>query len=156
MPFDKTGSDEEREYLVDGLAEETIASLGQVAPEHLTVFSRSSIAAYQRMGKSLADMGRDLKVDYVVESAVRVEPNRLRVTPRLIRAADGEQVWSASYDRELANMLGVRELSTTIAEQIRLQLVPHGTGKPGEPADPESGRVRHISARAVLREPAEP
>jgi serine/threonine-protein kinase len=42
-----------------------------------------------------------------------------------VRVTDGEQIWSASIDRELTNVLGLqRELSIAIAEQIRLSLSP--------------------------------
>jgi tetratricopeptide (TPR) repeat protein len=49
----------------------------------------------------------------------------LRVTSKLIRLPDHVQVWSASYDREPTSMLGVQqELSTAIAEQIRIRVSP--------------------------------
>ena len=43
LPFENLGGDPEREYLADGLAEETIASLGQIDPEHLSVIGRTSM-----------------------------------------------------------------------------------------------------------------
>jgi len=130
LPFENVGGDPEREYLADGLAEETISSLGQIDPDRLSVTGRTSIIAYKRMGKSLAEIGRELRADYVVEGAVRAEGDRLRLSSKLIRAADQAQMWSTSYDRELTNIVGLhRELSTAIAEQVRLQLVPDRVGE---------------------------
>lgn len=58
-----------------------------------------------------------------MEGSIRAAGERLRITSKLIRVPDQVQVWSASYDREPASMLGLqRELSTAIAEQIRLRL----------------------------------
>jgi TolB-like protein/DNA-binding winged helix-turn-helix (wHTH) protein/Tfp pilus assembly protein PilF len=125
LPFEILGGDPEREYLADGLAEDTIAALGQVDPEHIGVIGRTSIMVYKRTTKSLADIGHELGADYLVESSLRAENDRLRITSKLIRVRDQLQVWSESYDREPTTMLGLqRELSTVIAEQIRIRLSP--------------------------------
>ena len=47
LPFENLGSDPEREYLADGLTEETIATLGQIDPEHLSVIGRTSTHGLQ-------------------------------------------------------------------------------------------------------------
>ncbi len=125
LPFENLGGDSDREYLADGFTEETIASLGQVDPEHLHVIGRTSTMAYKGAGKSLAVIGHELGVDYLVESSIRAENGHLRVICTLIRVSDQVQVWSASYDREPTSILGVQqELSTAIAGQIVLHLSP--------------------------------
>jgi TolB-like protein/DNA-binding winged helix-turn-helix (wHTH) protein/Flp pilus assembly protein TadD len=125
LPFDNLSGDPEREYLAAGLAEETIASLGQVDPQRLSVIARTSTLAYKRTTKSAAEIGRELGADYLVESSIRAESSLLRITSKLIRAKDQLQVWSESYDREPTSMLGLQqELSAAIAEQIRLRLSP--------------------------------
>jgi TolB-like protein/DNA-binding winged helix-turn-helix (wHTH) protein/tetratricopeptide (TPR) repeat protein len=125
LPFENLSGDPDREYLADGLAEETTASLGQVDPERVSVVGRTSMMAYKRTTKSVAEIGRELGTDYLVESTIRAEGGRLRVTCKLIRVRDQIQVWSESYDREPTSMLGLQqELSTAIAQQIRLRLSP--------------------------------
>jgi TolB-like protein/DNA-binding winged helix-turn-helix (wHTH) protein len=123
LPFENLSGDPNREYLAEGLAEETIVSLGQMDPERMRVVGRTSIMAYKGTTKSLAAIGRELGTDYLVEGSIRSEGAQLRVTSKLIRVRDQIQVWSQSYDRQPASMLGVqRELSTAIAEQIQLRL----------------------------------
>ena len=125
LPFENIGSDPDREYLADGLTEETIATLGQIDPEHLSVIGRTSTMAYKGTRKSLAAIGSELSVDYLMEGSIRGESGVLRITAKLIRVRDQAQVWSASYDRQPTSMLGVQqELSTAIAKQIRLRLSP--------------------------------
>ena len=125
LPFENFSGDADREYLADGLAEETIASIGQVDPEHVSVIGRTSIMVYKRTTKSLAEIGRELGVDYLLESSLQAEKGRLRVTSKLIRACDQVLLWSAVYDRKPDSMLEVqRELSTAIAEQVRFRLSP--------------------------------
>ena len=126
LPFENLAGDPERQYLADGLTEETIASLGQMDPERVAVIGRQSMMLYKRnTTKSLADIGREVGSDYLLESSLRAEGGRFRITAKLIRASDQVQVWSESYDREPVSMLGLqRELSAAIAQQIRLQLSP--------------------------------
>jgi TolB-like protein/Flp pilus assembly protein TadD len=125
LPFENLSADPEREYLADGLTEETIAALGQIDPDHLSVIGRTSVMSYKRATKSLAEIGRELAAAYLIESSIRAEGGRLRITSKLIRVSDQVQIWSASYDSEPSSMLTFqRELSAAIAEQIRLRLAP--------------------------------
>ena len=74
--------------------------------------------------KTAAEIGQELSVDYLVESSIQAEGGRLRVTATLIRVRDQEHVWSQSYEREPTSLLGLQqELSTAIAEQVRVQAV---------------------------------
>ncbi len=126
LPFADLGVAGESGYLADGLTEETIASLGQIDPERVGVIGRQSMMVYRdNTSKSLADIGRELGADYLLESSLRAEGGRFRIISKLIRARDQVQVWSESYDREPTSLLGLqRELSVAIAEQIRLRLSP--------------------------------
>jgi TolB-like protein/Flp pilus assembly protein TadD len=125
LPFENLSSDPEREYLADGLTEETIAALGQIDPAHLSVIGRTSIMAYKRTTKTAFEIGSELRVAYLIEGSLRAEGGRLRIMSRLIRVRDQVQTWSASYDSEPGSMLTFqRELSMAIAQQVRLQLSP--------------------------------
>ena len=125
LPFELLGSDAEREYLADGLTEETIASLGQIDPAHLSVIARTSTRGYKGTTKSVAAIGRELGADYLVAGSVRIENRRLRVTSTLSRVRDQVQIWAHSYDNEPESLLELqREMSTAIAHQVRLRLSP--------------------------------
>jgi TolB-like protein len=125
LPFANLSDDPAREHLADGLTEETIAALGQVGCEHLSVIGRTSTLRFKRTRKSLADVGRELGADYLVESSIRGESDGLRVTSRLVRVRDQAQVWSASYDREPVHLLRLqREICTAIANGVRARLSP--------------------------------
>jgi TolB-like protein/DNA-binding winged helix-turn-helix (wHTH) protein len=125
LPFENMSGDPERDYLADGLAEETIASLGQIDPDHVMVIGRTSVMTYKRTTKSIATIGKELGVDYLVEGSVRAEGDQLRVTSKLIRVTDQVQIWSESFDRSPASVLALqRELSAVIAQQVRLRLSP--------------------------------
>ena len=125
LPFENLDRDVEQEYLADGLTEETIVALGQIDPERLHVVGRTSSMVYRRTTKPLADIGGELGVDYLLESSVRREGLRFRITSTLIRMQDHSHVWTATYDREPGTLLGLQaELGRAIAQQIHLRLSP--------------------------------
>lgn len=125
LPFENLGAGQEHDYLADGFTEEATAALGQIDPDHLSVIGRTSVLSYKRTTKSLAAIGRELGATYLVEGSIRAEGRRWRVTVRLIRASDQVQIWSASFDSEPSSILEFqRQLSTAIAEQVRLRLSP--------------------------------
>jgi TolB-like protein/DNA-binding winged helix-turn-helix (wHTH) protein/Flp pilus assembly protein TadD len=123
LPFENFGSDPERQYLAQGFTDETAASLAQIDPERLSVKGRT--LGYKGTTKSASEIGRELSVDYLVEGSIRVEGARVRVMATLTRVRDQEHVWSQSYEREPTSLLGLQqELSTAIAEQVRLRVAP--------------------------------
>ncbi len=125
LPFDNLNGDQETDYLASGLTEDTIVSLGRINPERVRVIGRTSMIAYKGTTKSVAEMGRELGADYLVESSLRAESSHLRITARLIRVRDQVQVWSDSFDRNTSSILGLQqEISSAIAEQVRTRLSP--------------------------------
>lgn len=125
LPFENLGAGPEREYLADGLTEETIIALGRVGADDLSVIGRTSVMRYKHTTRSLAEIGRELEVAYLLESSLRAEGGHLRIASKLIRVKDQVQIWSASYDSEPSSLLAFqRELSIALAEQVRLRLSP--------------------------------
>jgi TolB-like protein len=125
LPFENLAAGQDHDYLADGFTEEATAALGQIDPDHLSVIGRTSVRSYKRTTKSLAEIGRELGATYLVEGSIRAEGRHWRVTVGLIRASDQVQIWSASFDSEPSSILEFqRQLSTAVAEQIRLRLSP--------------------------------
>jgi TolB-like protein/DNA-binding winged helix-turn-helix (wHTH) protein/Flp pilus assembly protein TadD len=125
LPFDNLNRDADTDYLASGLTEDTIVSLGRINPEGVSVIGRTSMIAYRGTTKSLAEIGRELGTDYLVESSLRAESSHLRITARLIRVRDQVQIWSDSFDSNTSSILGLQqEISSAIAEQVRARLSP--------------------------------
>ncbi|HEU5403801.1 MAG TPA: winged helix-turn-helix domain-containing protein, partial [Terriglobales bacterium] len=125
LPFENIGGSPHTQYMADGLTEEVIASLGQVDPARIRVIGRTSVMAYKGSTKSVAEIGHELRATFVLESSMRTEGGRIRVTAKLIRAEDQVQLWGSSFDAEPTSMLNFQhELSRALAEQIRLRLLP--------------------------------
>jgi TolB-like protein/DNA-binding winged helix-turn-helix (wHTH) protein/Flp pilus assembly protein TadD len=125
LPFVNLDDNPERNYLATGLTDETSASLARIDPQHLTVKGRTQ--PYKGTTKTAAAIGQELSVDYLVESSIRAEGSRVRVAVALLRVRDQAHVWSQMFDRESTSLLTLQqELSTAIAEQVRLTLSPEG------------------------------
>ena len=125
LPFENLTGDATREYLVDSITEEAIAVLGQMDPLRLAVVGRTSVMAYKNKARPPAEIARELDAEYLLESSFRAEGARVRVTSRLIRAADQVPLWSGTFDSEPASLLEFeRDLCAALAAQIRLQIAP--------------------------------
>jgi len=125
LPFENLSAQPEREYVADGLTEEVITSLGLIDPEHLRVIARTTMMVYKRTPKTLAQIAAELQAAYIIESSIRAEGERLRITSKLIRVRDQVQLWSMSYDSQPRSLLEFQqEISRIIGEQIRLRLSP--------------------------------
>jgi TolB-like protein/Tfp pilus assembly protein PilF len=136
LPFENLSNNPEQEYFSDGLTEETISRLGQINSEHLGVIARTSSMAYKRTSKSIAEIGRDLGVDYILESSVRREGQQIRITSQLIRVVDQTHLWASNYDRDAGSFLGVQsELGSAIADQVKVKLLPQASPAAGRTLD---------------------
>jgi eukaryotic-like serine/threonine-protein kinase len=121
LPFANLSADKENEYFGDGLAEEVINALGQVPG--LQVAGRTSSFVFRGKDIELAEVGRRLNVDYLLEGSVRRAGNRIRVTTQLIKAADGFHLWSERFDRELTDIFAIQdEVTHAIASALRIKL----------------------------------
>lgn len=121
LPFLDLSRDASQEYFADGLTEETIAALGAIEP--LGVIARTSSMAYKGTTKTVSQIGRELGVQYVLESSVRREADRVRVTAQLIRVKDQTHVWAQSYESSSTSLLDVQnQLARAIAAQVQIKL----------------------------------
>lgn len=123
LPFENLSGDAGEEYFSDGLTEETIARLGQMAPQTLGVIARTSAMTYKQTRKTVAQIGAELSVQYVLEGGVRREGERVRITAQLIRVQDQAHLWAQTFDSKLDSILGVHgEMAAAIAEQVKARL----------------------------------
>jgi serine/threonine-protein kinase len=117
LPFVNLSADRENEYFSDGITEELITTLGQVPG--LRVASRTSAFTYKNKSVDVREVGRQLGAASVVEGTVRRSGNTLRVSAQLVDAATGYDLWSATYDREAADVFAIQEeISRAIATRL--------------------------------------
>jgi TolB-like protein/Tfp pilus assembly protein PilF len=121
LPFANMSADKENEYFGDGLAEEVINALAHIPG--LQVAGRTSSFVFRGKDVELAEVGRRLNVEHLLEGSVRRAGNRVRVTAQLIKAADGFHLWSERYDREWTDIFAIQdEITHAIASSLRIRL----------------------------------
>src|SRR5207245_1875530 len=140
--------DSKPDYITFGLAEDTRAKLGQLDPAHLGVIAATSskiVAA-----KPISEIGRVLKVKYVLEGSVQRAGDQVRINVQLIQVSDQTHLWADSFTRELSDVLQVEsDVSAAIARQILATLPlppqPAPSLRPGtvHAATPEIAESRH-------------
>jgi TolB-like protein len=88
LPFENLTGDPQKDYLADGLTEETISQLARLNPEQLGVIARTSVMGYKRKNERLDQIGRNLSVQYVLENSLRESGTHIRLTAQLIQVKD--------------------------------------------------------------------
>jgi serine/threonine-protein kinase len=122
LPFENLSPDSSQAYFAEGLADELVTSLSMV--EGLRVAARTSTSALLRQGLDLKGIAARLDVQAVLEGSLRVSGNRVRVSTRLVKVADGSSIWSESYDRDATDVLRIQEeVATAIVGKLRGRLV---------------------------------
>jgi TolB-like protein len=125
LPFANLTGDSSHGYFSDGLTEEIISQLGRLRRHQLGVIARTSSTTYKISEKSIATIGRELAVDYVVEGSVRRCVDRVRITARLVNIVSQLNVWFESYDRHLADIFVLQtEVAARIAGSVAVKLFP--------------------------------
>jgi TolB-like protein/DNA-binding winged helix-turn-helix (wHTH) protein/Tfp pilus assembly protein PilF len=123
LPFENLTGDPNKDYLADGLTEETISQLGRLNPERLGVIARTSVMGYKHKDVRLDQIGRDLSVQYVLENSLRESGDHLRLTAQLIQVKDQTHLWSQDYDYLAKDIFTVQdEVAKAVAREIRVRL----------------------------------
>jgi serine/threonine protein kinase/TolB-like protein len=128
LPFVNLSGDASQEYFSDGLTEELIDKLTNIAD--LRVPARTSSFYFKGKQATIADIAKALGVAHVLEGSVRKSGNRLRVTAQLIQADNGFHLWSETYDRQLDDIFNVQdEIATAVVGALKLKLLEASTTK---------------------------
>lgn len=121
LPFEDLSPNKENQYFSNGITEDIITDLSQIA--QLRVTPRSVAANYQDNKKDLKQIGKELKVDYILEGSVRKHGEKIRVTAQLTNIADGFHLWAEKFDAELKDIFEIQEIvSQKIVEVLKLKL----------------------------------
>jgi len=125
LPFENHSGDSAQDYFGEGLTEEMIAQLGHLSPKQLGVIARTSVMRYKNTDKAIAQVGKELRVDYILEGSSWQVGDRLHITAELIHVNDQTQLWSSTYDRQVADVLTVQNaVALSIAKALAVELLP--------------------------------
>lgn len=157
LPFRNLTGDAARDYLCDGLTEETITRLSGLAPARLAVIARTTAQALGSRPRRVAELAAELRVEYVLEGGLAVAGRRARMSVRLVQATDEAPLWSHAQEHDLDDLLDMQDSSARdIAAGVQSVLhlaTPSTSMRPPRFVRPEAheqvliGRYRLSSAR---------
>ena len=122
LPLINESGDPKDEYFSDGLSEELIAALAQISG--LKVIGRSSSFRFKDRKEEPKAIGEKLGVSTLLDGTVRKQGDRVRIVAELVNAADGIQLWTRTFDRELKDIFAVQqEIARAVAESLKVTLL---------------------------------
>jgi serine/threonine protein kinase/Tfp pilus assembly protein PilF len=121
LPFANMSADVDNEHFCDGLAEELLNALSKI--DALKVAARTSAFTFKGKTVDVGTIARTLGVTSVLDGSIRRSGNRLRISVQLVNAADGYQVWSERYDREMRDVFELQdEITLAVVAALKLKL----------------------------------
>jgi serine/threonine-protein kinase len=122
LPLLNESGDPKDEYFSDGLSEELIAALAQISG--LKVIGRSSSFRFKDRKEEPKTIGERLGVSTLLDGTVRKQGDRVRIVAELVNAADGIQLWTRTFDRQLKDIFAVQEeIAKAVAESLKVTLL---------------------------------
>ena len=122
LPLINESGDPRDEYFSDGLSEELIAALAQISG--LRVIGRSSSFRFKDRKEEPRAIGEKLGVSTLLDGTVRKQGDRVRIVAELVNAADGIQLWTQTFDRQLKDIFAVQEeIARAVAESLKVTLL---------------------------------
>lgn len=89
----------------------------------MKVAARTSAFSFKGKNTNVSEIGEKLSVKNVLEGSVRRSGNRLRISVQFVSAADGYQLWSERYDREMKDIFDVQdEITLAVVDALKLKL----------------------------------
>ena len=122
LPFKPLLAAERNESLELGMTESLISSLSQHSRQAIAPLS--SVRRYAALDQDAIAAGRELGVDTVLDGSLQRRDDRLRVSVRLLRVADGRQLWAQSFDQDFTTIFEVQDvIAARVAQALSVRWV---------------------------------
>lgn len=126
LPFKPLVAESRDEYLQMGMADVLIARLSHL--KQIIVRPTSAVHKYADLEQDPVAAGRELKVEAVLEGNLQRLGDHLRVTVRLVRVSDGEQLWADKFDQQFTDIFRVQDaMAEKLAAALALELTSEET-----------------------------
>jgi TolB-like protein/DNA-binding winged helix-turn-helix (wHTH) protein/Flp pilus assembly protein TadD len=121
LPFTNMSGNRGEEYFSDGMTEEVNGALSNISGLH--IIARRSAFRFKNQNQDVRNVAKLLGATDIIEGSIRKDGSRVRVSAQLIRGADGVQLWSHTYERNLTDIFAIQEeIASSIAAALRIPL----------------------------------
>jgi TolB-like protein/class 3 adenylate cyclase/Flp pilus assembly protein TadD len=121
LPFKPLLPENRDQVLELGMADTLITKLSN--SREIIVSSLNSVRKFVDLDQDSLAAGRTLQVSSVLEGNVQRAGDRIRVTARLIKVADGSSLWAGTFDEKFTDVFAVQDaISQKVADALALRL----------------------------------
>ncbi|MGD9564060.1 MAG: winged helix-turn-helix domain-containing tetratricopeptide repeat protein [Pyrinomonadaceae bacterium] len=121
LPFKPLVIENRNEALELGMADALIAKLS--GGEEVVVRPLSAIRRFNSVEQDSLSAGRELGVESVLDGTIQTWGDRIRVSAKLLRTADGKQMWAEQFDERSADIFIVQDsISEKVATALKIRL----------------------------------
>ncbi len=107
LPFKPLVTRSRDEALEMGMADTLINKLSGM--KQIIVRPINAVRKYADLEQDAVAAGREQGVDVVLDGSIQKAADKIRVTVRLIKVADGSQLWTESFDEKFTDIFGVQD-----------------------------------------------
>jgi DNA-binding winged helix-turn-helix (wHTH) protein/tetratricopeptide (TPR) repeat protein len=134
LPFKHLNMAKGDEYLGLGMADALITKLSNI--KQVTVRPTSAVRKYIGLEQDPVSVGKELRVECVLEGSIQRMGERVRVTVQFVSTRDGTPLWAEKFDDKFTDFLRVedsiseqvaRALMLKVSTEDRRKLVKHST-----------------------------
>jgi len=134
LPFTNLSDDREQQYFADGITEDLTTDLSRL--ENMFVISRNTAFTYRNKPIETKQIGRELRVRYVLEGSVRRSANQVRISAQLIDAATDAHLWAERFDCDTGDLFALQnEITSRLANTLGVELIAAEAVRPAEHPD---------------------
>ena len=134
LPFANLSNDPDQQYFADGITEDLTTDLSRLAG--MLVISHNTAVTYRNKPVDTKQIGRELRVRYVLEGSVRRLGNRVRVNAQLIDAETDAHLWADRFDGDTSDLFVLQdEITSQIAFALNIELTVAEAARPTEHSD---------------------
>jgi TolB-like protein/AraC-like DNA-binding protein/Tfp pilus assembly protein PilF len=123
LPFKNLSTNEENRYFADGVVEDILDRLAKIS--ELKVVSRTSVEQFRESIESAPEIGKKLKVNYLLEGSVQRYDGKVRITIQLIDTKNDRHILSEKIDRDLQDILVLEsDIAKLVADKLQAAISP--------------------------------
>jgi TolB-like protein len=122
LPFANLSNNPEQQYFADGITEDLTTDLSRIAG--MLVISRNTAFTYQGKRVDTRQIGRELRVRYVLEGSVRRSGAQIRINAQLIDAEVDAHLWAERFNGDMTDLFALEdEVTSRIAVALGIELI---------------------------------
>src|SRR5882724_3902706 len=124
LPFSNLSGDSSQDYFADGITEDLTTDLSRLAGSF--VISRNTAFTLKGKAVDARQIGRELRVRYVLEGSVRRMGRTVRVNAQLIDAGTGAHLWAEQMDVDQGTLATSQDnfgIASRLAKALSVELV---------------------------------